>query len=211
MRPHVLSHTLRCPSRDRALHALADASVPGARWGRDQRAALACSASCAAAVTGDMRFGHVPRRSSLPSFSCMSKNATGIGTGARHPHARAVTHRQARVPRAPTAAAANQGAACAPEAIAAAHAGVALSAHSEPQIWCPAPCYTMQLSQRARVGAAGASRTRCVRVQAKVVRKEGEPRVVRGKCFVTKDVSGPAGRQESLQRCPAAALRPGGF
>ena len=48
----------------------------------------------------------------------------------------------------------------------------------------------MQLANRPSI-AAKAARTRCVRVQAKVVRKEGEPRVIRGKCYVTKDVSGP--------------------
>jgi hypothetical protein len=31
-------------------------------------------------------------------------------------------------------------------------------------------------------------RSRVVRVHAKVVRAEGAPRVVKGKCFVTKDV-----------------------
>jgi hypothetical protein len=32
------------------------------------------------------------------------------------------------------------------------------------------------------------SRVSCVRVQAKVARKEGEPRLLRGKAFVTRDV-----------------------
>jgi hypothetical protein len=47
-----------------------------------------------------------------------------------------------------------------------------------------------------------------VRCEAKVVRKEGEPRVVRGKVFVTRDVSATADVDESWQR---AALIPVSF
>lgn len=46
---------------------------------------------------------------------------------------------------------------------------------------------TMQLMQQ-RAPIRAASRARTVRVQAKVQKAEGAPRVVRGKCFVTKDV-----------------------
>ena len=58
------------------------------------------------------------------------------------------------------------------------------------------PLATMQLklSQRPAAVGARASRRACVRVDAKVSKKEGEPRVIRGKCFVTKDVSVTAGR-----------------
>eukprot|EP00878_Enallax_costatus_P001830 GHUV01001988.1.p2 GENE.GHUV01001988.1~~GHUV01001988.1.p2 ORF type:complete len:215 (+),score=53.50 GHUV01001988.1:94-738(+) len=44
----------------------------------------------------------------------------------------------------------------------------------------------MQLMQR-RAPVRAANRARTVRVQAKVQKAEGAPRVVRGKCFVTKD------------------------
>ncbi len=64
---------------------------------------------------------------------------------------------------------------------------------------CPAPsslhslglnltAMQLKLSQRPAVGARASRRT-CVRVDAKVSKKDGEPRVIRGKCFVTKDVS----------------------
>lgn len=47
----------------------------------------------------------------------------------------------------------------------------------------------MQLSRSAaQRPVASQSRARVVRCEAKVVRAEGAPRVVRGKCFVTKDV-----------------------
>lgn len=45
----------------------------------------------------------------------------------------------------------------------------------------------LKLSQRPSTVGARASRRTCVRVDAKVSKKEGEPRVIRGKCFVTKD------------------------
>jgi len=47
-----------------------------------------------------------------------------------------------------------------------------------------------------------ASRSTAVRVQAKVIIKEGEPRIIRGKAFVTKDVSSAP----ALPR-PACAVR----
>jgi hypothetical protein len=48
----------------------------------------------------------------------------------------------------------------------------------------------MQLARSSNAGlAAGRSRRSAVRCEAKVVRPEGSPRVVRGTCFVTKDVS----------------------
>lgn len=47
------------------------------------------------------------------------------------------------------------------------------------------------LAHKQLTAAAGprVSRARAVRCEAKVARKEGDPRVIRGKCFVTKDVS----------------------
>lgn len=55
-------------------------------------------------------------------------------------------------------------------------------------------------AQSARPGAlqARASRQTCVRVCAKVSKRDDEPRIVRGKAFVTRDVSGPGPRRRSL-------------
>lgn len=48
---------------------------------------------------------------------------------------------------------------------------------------------SMSASLRQNVAAGRVSRTNVVRVVAKVHRAAGEPRIIRGKCFVTKDVS----------------------
>lgn len=45
----------------------------------------------------------------------------------------------------------------------------------------------MKLAQRCRMAAGGSSRKGAVRVLAKVSIKEGAPRILRGKCFVTRD------------------------
>lgn len=63
----------------------------------------------------------------------------------------------------------------------------------------PSLSRTMQLMQRTSTGRVAArSRTTAVRVQAKVNKKPSDPRVVRGTCFVTRDVRGLLEQQQQF-------------
>ncbi len=70
-----------------------------------------------------------------------------------------------------------------------------LADHSDLSLAAPQP--TMQsvraFTSSSRATAVVRARRGRLQVVAKVQRKEGEPRVIRGKCFVTKDVSGRRG------------------
>jgi hypothetical protein len=59
----------------------------------------------------------------------------------------------------------------------------------------------MQRSAATGRVAARSSRALTVRVQAKTVKSPGDPRVVRGTCFVTRDVR--VDQQQQQQQLPA--------